>query len=182
MLIKENTKAVPEQAVLYKFRVRDFADLFEGLSAEQTHIALEAAFNIKFGSVVSLPDVPEESEEETEEPQTPDQDATDFVENVFNEAVMAMYNISVQETVSDEPVDETEEESDSIEGTAIYKQLEEILTAIIDQFTTALDEDNFNQDVLTLNGEMEFFTRIEIYTYFYDTSNEILSVTLTSTL
>lgn len=174
MLIKENTRAVPEQAVLYKFRVRDFADLFEAFNPEQTHIALEAVLNIVFGKqkpseVISEADNPEESEE----PQNEEEDLLDFEVQLFNDAVMALYN---------EKMIDSEEQVEDIESTREYKELEEALTAILEHFSAALAEDNFNQDVMTLQGEMEFFTRIEIYTCHYDTKYEILSITLTSTL
>jgi hypothetical protein len=166
MLSKSTNAIIPEQAVSYKFKVRDFADLFEGLNPEQIHVALEGAMNIVF--VKPLP-VAGSDENQTEEDDQLDHESQVTANTVF--ALVAHGQSDETEGVAEiDPEDNPE-----------YAKYEEIFQAIVAKFAAEVAADEFNQDVVTLHGEMEYFNRIELFTYFYDTKNEVLSVTIIST-
>lgn len=174
MLSKSTNAIIPETAVSYKFKVRDFADLFEGMSPEQIHVALEGALNIVFARPKSNMVIVEGAEADIEE-QTDEEDQLDHESQVVSNTVFAL--VAHGHTDDSAPLDE----SIDMEDTPEYAQMEEAFQSIVSKFAAEVTEDKFNQDVVTLHGEMEYFAHIELFTYFYDTKNEVLSVTLIST-
>lgn len=170
MLSKSTNTIIPEQAVSYKFKVRDFADLFEGLNPEQIHVALEGALNIAFGRP-SLSTVIDKAEVD-QELQTEEEDQIDHETLITSNTIFAL----AAHANTDEDFGTSIEPEDPL-----YQQMEETFQAIVDRFTQELAVDEFNQDIVTLHGEMEYFNRIELFTYFYDTKSEVLSVTIIST-
>lgn len=164
MLSKSTNTIIPEQAVSYKFKVPDFADLFDGLNPEQIHVALEGALNITFGKpAVGLV---------RDEEQTDEEDQLDHESQIVSNTVFAM----VAHGNADEDFGTSVEPEDPA-----YLQMEETFQAIVGKFAHEIAEDKFNQDIVTLHGEMEYFNHIELFTYYYDVKNEVLSVTIIST-
>lgn len=179
MLSQSTNAIVPDQAVTYKFKVPEFAELFESLSPEQIHIALEGALNVVFAQAaaknllaVAAGDLEEEEEQNEEE------DQLDHEAQIISSVTFALFaHHQGQEAEAGAELVPVEDP----ENTPEYAQLEETFRTIIDHFALAITADEYNQDVTTLYGEMQFFNHIELFTYSYDTKNEVLSVTLTAT-
>lgn len=173
----------PEQSmVTYKFKSPDLGECFEALNGEQAHIALEGALNIIFAKPQgSLEDVmgagTDAPDDEVEEPQSEEEDQIDHEGTVTGATVLALFDH--QQGIEAEaagitdmvPVDEPE-------NSPLYRQMEEIFDNIVQKLSGDIAEDKYNQDVITLFGEMEFFSRIELFTYQYDSKTDQLTVTL----
>ncbi len=174
MLSNASNAIIPEQAVSYKFKMRDLADLFDGLTPEQIHIALEAALNVTFAKRHPANDVPtaDPSEEQSEE-----ENQLDHESKIVLSALFAMYH---HRAVDEDAAND--EGSDTIEDTPEYQQLEEMLQAIIDKFNAEIVEDKHNTDVDVLRSEMSYFDHIELFTYRYDPKYDILNVTINTTV
>jgi len=181
MLSNTSNAIIPEQAVSYKFKMRDFADLFDGLNPEQIHVSLEAAMNVVFAKKYPANDVPVKDPSQV---QTEEEDQIDHENRVVTSALFAMYHHrTIDEEAVDEVVSEDDTEvSDTIEDTPEYQQLEEMLQAIIDRFSAEISEDKYNTDIEVLRSEMDYFDHIELFTYRYDPKNEILNVTINTTV
>lgn len=180
MLSQSTNAIIPDQAVTYKFKVPEFAELFESLSAEQIHIALEGALNIVFGQAAgkNLLTAANDDSDELEEDQNEEEDQLDHETQIVGATTFALF--AHQQGLDAEASGVTEMVPvEDPENTPQYVQLEETFRGIADQFALAVAADEHNQDVTTLYGEMQFFNRIELFTYSYDTKNEVLSVTLT---
>lgn len=173
----------PEQSmVTYKFRSPDLGDYFESLNPEQAHIALEGALNVIFTrSLGTLEDAmgvgTDAPDEEVEERQNDEENQIDHESTVTSATVLALFDhqqgleaeaAGITEMV---PVDEPENSS-------LYRQMEEIFDGIVQKLSSDIADDKYNQDVITLYGEMEFFSRIELFTYQYDSKIEQLVVTV----
>jgi hypothetical protein len=179
MLSNASNAIIPEQAVSYKFKMRDFADLFDGLNPEQIHVSLEAALNVVFAKNHPVNDVPVKDASQI---QSEEENQLDHETKVVINALFAMYH---HRTIDDEAsVDDPDaiDTSDTIEDTPEYQQLEEMLQAIIDRFSAEIIEDKYNTDVEVLRSEMDYFDHIELFTYRYDPKNEILNVTINTTV
>lgn len=165
------------QAVLYKFKIPDLADHFETFSPEQTHIALEGALNIIFGQPVVMPQP--EGEEEQEPLQSDEENQIDHESVITSDVVFALF--THQQGLEADAAGITEMVPvEDFENTTLYREMEDRFKAILKAMGDAIGEDSFNQDVITLFGEMEFYNRIELYTYNYNTKTEMLSVTITA--
>lgn len=183
MLSQSTNAIVPEQAVTYKFKVPEFAELFETMSPEQIHISLEGAMNVVFGQATgkNLLAAANDSEEELEEDQSDEEDQLDHESQIVSATTFALFAHRQGLDGEDPDLAEAASAEDS-ENNPEYLQLEETFRSIVEHFSQAIAADEYNQDVTTLFGEMQFYNHIELFTYNYDTKNEVLSVTLTATL
>lgn len=171
MLSQSKNVTIPDQAVTYKFKMPDLADLFEGLSAEQTHIALEGTLNTVFGQPrKDLSSLSVEEEEQDEE-----EDQLDHESEILSATVFALVAHQQGDDGEIVPVE------GDVEDSPLYTQLEETFRGIVDKFAEEVANDKFNQDIITLSGEMQYYNHLELFTYMYDSKNEILSVTVTAT-
>lgn len=171
--INANTAAIAPESnmVTYRFKSPDLGDYFEAFSGEQAHVALEGALNIIFGKPSALPIVnvdDEEPEIQTEEDLKLDHEAQ-IVQDVCY--ALATYQLSNAELAL----------PDDITLDPVHAQMEEAFRGVVAKLSTDITLDKENQDVITLLGEMEFFNRIELFNHNYDSKNEILMVTLSST-
>lgn len=182
MLSQSTNAIIPDQAVTYKFKVPEFAELFESLSAEQIHIALEGALNITFGQAVAKNLLAiAGNDDESEEDQSEEEDQLDHETQIVAATTFALF--AHQQGQDEETADGDESTSvEDPENSPQYAQLEETFRGIADHLALAIAADEYNQDVTTLYGEMQFFNHIELFTYAYDTKNEVLSVTLTASV
>ncbi|AEV89524.1 hypothetical protein OBP_087 [Pseudomonas phage OBP] len=183
------TLPATEQAmVTYKFKCPDLAEFFETLNPEQSHIALEGALNIIFAKPpMSLEDVmapmgdgtEAPDEDEIEPPQSEEECQMDHEGSVTQATVLALFDhqqgiLAEAAGITDMvPVDDPE-------NSPLYQQMEEIFGNIVTKLSSDITEDRFNQDVITLYGEMEFFSRIEMFTYQYNTKTDQLIVTISA--
>lgn len=172
-LLSNTMKTPTDSMVAYKFKVPDLADHFETFSPEQAHVILEGALNIIFGNPRDPLALPLVDGDEVE-PAPTDRDLavnreTQIVEDVgFALAAMAPVEDDTGLAVLTDEVDQ--------------QGYEQIFSAIVEKISADLTADKFNQDIVTLHGEMEFFSRIELYTYHYNTECGLLSVTLAATV
>lgn len=181
MLSQSTNAIIPDQAVTYKFKVGEFAELFESMSPEQIHIALEGALNVVFGQPAAKNMLSSNDEDEQEDEQDENEDQLDHETQIVGATTFALF--AHQQGLDAEASGLTEMVPvEDPENTPQYAQLEETFRAIIERFADAIAEDKYNQDVTTLYGEMQFFNHIELFTYNYDTKNEVLAVTVTSTV
>lgn len=162
----------PESAVSYKFKIPELSDLFEPFSPEQIHVTLEGAFNIIFSRPSQEQIAPEEVEAASN-----DDVVFDHEEQITSNVVFALF-AHQSGTEVDEDTEVEEVPTSEIENSEQYASLEETFQEIVTKISNDIAADKHNQDVTTLFGEMEFFKRIELYTYYYDTKNEVLTVTL----
>lgn len=174
---------VPQLApVVYKFKIPQLADYFEGLSMEQCHVALEGALNIIFAS--PLPDQSGlglqgdvlQSEEE---------DLLDHEQMVIAEVAYQLYLYQLAHNTGVEEVGEFIQfisPEEDYENSETYVFMETNFRTILNKLSAEIAEDHFNQDIVTLYDEMCFFTRIQLYTHNYDTKSEVLYVSLVATI
>ncbi|QYN80008.1 hypothetical protein PQD71_gp115 [Kosakonia phage Kc263] len=175
---------IPELApVTYKFKIPQLADYFEGLSTEQSHVVIEGVLNIVFARPT-----PDQSglALEGDPLQDDDEDLLDHEQQIITDVAFAIYahqlginagfgEIDGLAMVSIEP-------EEDFENSQLYGQLEMMFRSILNKMSAEIAEDRFNQDVATLYEEMSFFNRIELYSHNYNTTTEILTVTLAATL
>lgn len=187
MLTQPANAIAPDQAVTYKFKVREFEELFEELSPEQIHIALEGSLNIVFSqpaaslSLLAASDEDDSNDdEEVEEEQSLEEDQIDHEALVTASSTFALF--AHQTGLDAEAAGITEMVPvDDPENTPLYAKMEETFRLITEKLASEISVDEYNQDVVTLYGEMQYFNHIELYTYFYDSKNEVLSVTISAT-
>lgn len=178
-----------QSLVTYKFKSPDLGDYFETLNADQAHIALEGALNIIFGKPqLSLDDVmtpmgdgteaPEE--DESDEIQSDEENQIDHESVVGAATVLALFDH--QQGIEAEAAGITEMVPVEFpENCPLYQQMEEIFSNIVTKLSDDIAADKFNQDIITLFGEMEFFNRLELFTYQYDSKSDLLSITVAAT-
>ena len=186
MLSAINAAVPTESMVTYKFKIRDLADLFESFTPEQSHIALEGALNIIFGrNPEALACIQLQDGEEVEPPPTIEEVHQDYETQIMSEVSYALYchqmTADAAATVPDGCA-VSWEIPDDYENSELYQRMEDMFRGIVQRINDEITADKFNQDVITLHGEMEFFSRIELYTYNYNTDCEILSVTIAAML
>jgi len=174
------TKFKPEPAltaVTYKFKVPALADYFEGLSGEQCHVALEGALNIIFA--VPAPDQSGLALE-GDVPQNEDEDLIDHEQRIVNDVTFALYAHQLGNEIG--LIGTVDVVEDDYENTPLYSNFESMFRTIVNKLADEINEDRFNQDVVTLYEEMQFYHRIELYNHYYSTESEILTVTVMCTL
>lgn len=179
MLSQSVNTVIPDQAVSYKFKVPEFAELFESLSPEQIHVSLEGALNIIFTQTSAKSSMPagDDDNDEVEDEQNEEEDQLDHEAEIVAATTFALF--AHQQGLDAEASGVTEMVPvEDPENTPQYAQLEDTFRAIVDKFAEAISADEYNQDVTTLYGEMQFFNHIELFTYNYDTKHEVLSVTI----
>lgn len=179
MLSQSVNTVIPDQAVSYKFKVPEFAELFESLSPEQIHISLEGALNIIFAqpSKNVLEAAANDDSDEMEDEQNEEEDQLDHEAAIVAATTFALF--AHQQGLDAEASGVTEMVPvEDPENTPQYAQLEDTFRAIVDKFAEAISADEYNQDITTLYGEMQFFNHIELFTYNYDTKHEVLGVTI----
>lgn len=168
--------------VVYKFKIPQLADYFEGLSMEQCHVALEGALNIIFANPT-----PDQSGLALAGDlfQTEDDDLQDHEQKITEEVAYQLYlyrlayNTGIEE--AGEFIQFIEPEED-YENSETYIFMETNFKTILNKLSAEIAEDIFNQDIGTLYDEMSFFQRIQLYTHNYDTQSEVLYVSLVATL
>ncbi|UQT03449.1 hypothetical protein YUBABA_02470 [Serratia phage vB_SmaM-Yubaba] len=185
MLQATNASGITENMVTYKFKISELADLFETFTPEQSHIALEGALNIIFGRPSGVLQAVKLEGEEAEPEQTPEELQQDHETQIVGEVAYALYCHQMTAEAAALVPDGCATAwtiPDDYENTEEYQRMEEMFRGIVAHISNAIAADKFNQDVITLHGEMEFFSRIELYTYNYNTNIEILSVTIAAML
>lgn len=65
-----------------------------------------------------------------------------------------------------------------ITDTEQYQQVNTMFATIVSKLALEFGLDKYNQDIVTMMGEMSFHNRIELYTYNYDALTELLHVTV----
>lgn len=187
MLTQPTNAVAPDQAVTYKFKVREFEELFEELSPEQIHIALEGSLNIVFAqpqaklNMLAAVEEDEVSEDEIEEEQTLEEDQLDFEALIVGSTAFALFAHQTGLDAEAAGITEMVPVEDP-ENTPLYAKMEETFRLIVEKLASEISADEYNQDVVTLYGEMQYFNHIELFTYFYDSKNEVLSVTISATV
>lgn len=162
--------------VTYRLNSTDLQDYFEVLEAEQIHIALEGALNIIFGrpsnSISSA--ISELVGDGLANLGVEDEDTEDELTHEAQIVSDVAFAITAREIGADvlqmDGVDPMDHEK--------YPFFESLFNSIVTKLSADFAADKYNQDVVTLTGEMDFFTRIELYTYQYDTNNNILTFTI----
>lgn len=164
-----------EDMVTYKFKVPGLADLFEMFSPRQSHIALEGALNVIFGRTsAALPVGAQVDGDESEAAPSVEDDALDHETQIVQDVTYALYaHQKTEDGLGVVP--------DDYENDLEYQMLETSFRTIFTKLSNDLTADKFNQDVITLHGEMEFFKRIELFSYNYNVEHELLSVTVATT-
>lgn len=158
-----------ESMVTYKFKCPDLADHFEAFNAEQTHVILEGALNIIFGHPSTL-SAESTDTDDLEQLPTPDELPLNHEDRITADVGFALQALALNNESGldgDNQIDDSE-------------NLENQFSTIVEKLANDIGNDKYNQDVITLYGEMEFFNRIELYTYNYSTEHGILSVTVTA--
>lgn len=174
MLQVSSTTVPPERAVKYKFKSVDLSEYFEELSPEQTHIALEGALNSIFGQATIDP---AGLSEEGDGNVTDEEDRLDHVTTVASDTVIALFDAELEKFSKEEGIVSFQMD-DNPEESPLSLKLEGIFNNIVEKLQDDIVEDKYNQDITTLQGEMEFFSRLELFTYQYDSKNGVLSVTV----
>lgn len=174
-----------DDMVSYKFKVPGLADLFELFSPKQSHIALEGALNIIFGRTAAAVAVGAIVDgDESEEAPTAEDDALDHETQIVQDVTYALYVHQKSEeagVAAGEGITTMWVIPEDYENELEYQMLETSFRSIFTKLSNDLTADEFNQDVITLHGEMEFFKRIELFTYNYNIQNELLTVTIATT-
>lgn len=168
--------------VVYKFRIPQLADYFEGLSMEQCHVALEGALNIIFANPI-----PDQSGLALQGDllQSEEEDLLDHEQTVITEVAYQLYLYQLAHNTGVEEVGEFIQfvsPEDDYENSEIYVFMETNFRTILNKLAAEIAEDTFNQDIVTLYDEMSFFNRIQLYTHNYDTKSEILYISLIATM
>lgn len=184
-MLQTSNAAVPsENMVTYKFKVTDLADLFESFTPEQSHIALEGALNIIFGrDPAALACVSIEDNGEVEPAPSEEDAKLDYETQIVGEVAYALYchQMTADAAALFAGVGAVSWEiPDDYENSELYQRMEEMFRGIVTKIATDISADKFNQDVITLHGEMEFFSHIELFTYNYNSDHDMLSVTITA--
>lgn len=186
-MLQTSNSAVPsENMVTYKFKVTDLADLFESFTPEQSHIALEGALNIIFGrDPAALACISIEDNGEVEPAPSEEDVKLDYETQIVGEVAYALYCHQMTAEAASLVPDGCATAwfiPDDYENTEQYQRMEEMFRGIVTKIATDISADKFNQDVITLHGEMEFFSRIELFTYNYNSNHDMLSVTIAAML
>lgn len=185
MLQSTNAAGITENMVTYKFKVPDLADLFETFTPDQSHIALEGALNIIFGRAPAQLAAVKLEGEEAEPEQTEEELQQDHETQIVGEVAYALYCHQMGAEAAalvPEGCATAWTIPEDYENSEQYQRMEEMFRGIVSHISNHIAADKFNQDVITLHGEMEFFSRIELYTYNYNTDCEVLSVTIAAML
>lgn len=174
-----------EDMVTYKFKVPGLADLFEMFSPRQSHIALEGALNVIFGRTnAALPVGAQVDGDESEAAPTAEDDALDHETQIVQDVTYALYTHQMADNAgaaTGEGITTMWVIPENYENELEYQMLETSFRTIFTKLSNDLTADKFNQDVITLHGEMEFFKRIELFSYNYNVEHELLSVTVATT-
>lgn len=181
-MLQTSNAAIPtENMVTYKFKVPDLADFFESFTPEQSHIALEGALNVIFGrssTMVAL--TPLEEDGVVEPLLSEDEEKENYEDQITAEVGFALYTHQLTANAGDNLL--LAQVPEDYESTELYKQMEDMFSNIVNKLALEFSEDKYNQDIVTLMGEMEFFSRIELFTYNYNTDCGLLMVTLAAML
>lgn len=184
-MLNSNVLVGGEDLVSYKFKVPDLADLFETFSPDQSHIALEGALNIIFGRTASaIPVLALVDGEESEPAPSEDDDALDHETQIVSSVAYALYchqKSTDAAALVPEGCATAWAIPEDYENDIVYQQMEDQFRNIVSKISNDLTADEFNQDIITLHGEMEFFNRIELMEYNYNTQCELLTVTVSAT-
>lgn len=163
--------------VTYRLNCPDLQDYFEVLDGEQIHIALEGALNVIFGKPVNSVENTISGLLGTSLP--PSIGLGEDVEDELTHEAQIVADVAFALTARELSVDAVVSmlETDPIEHEK-YPFYESLFNSIITKLSECVANDKYNQDVVTLTGEMDFFHRIELYTYQFNTNCNVLTVTI----
>lgn len=162
-----------KQMVSFRFKVPDLQEHFDTFDVTQSLLALEGALNIIFGGNTPTPALPESMEAEMAEDILMDREEDLTVTYVT--AITSISEANGQNSVLD-PIMTT---LDDIGDTPLYQMNHTFFQQIVSKLSLEFNEDMYNQDIVTIQGEMMFMNRIELYSYNYDALTELLCITVT---
>lgn len=157
-----------KQMVSFRFKVPDLQDHFESFDPAQSLLALEGALNIIFGGNSGTPAIPESMEAMLEEDTLMDRE-----EDLTVTYVSAITSIAEANSMGS-VLDSILTPLDDIGDTPLYQMNYTLFQQIVSKLSLEFNEDKYNQDIVTMQGEMMFMNRIEVYSYNYDALTELL--------
>ncbi|EBY9764050.1 hypothetical protein D5W64_13130 [Salmonella enterica subsp. enterica serovar Saintpaul] len=184
-MLNSNALIGAEDMVNYKFKIPDLADLFETFTPDMSHIALEGALNIIFGRAsAAIPVGALVDGDESEDAPTEEDNILDHETQIVSAVTYALYThqkAADAQAAAGEGITTMWQIPEDYENDMMYQMLEDQFRNIVSKISNDITADQFNQDVTTLHGEMEFFNRIELMNYNYNTQCELLTVTISAT-
>lgn len=177
--------------VSFRFKVPDLEDHFETFNSEQSLLALEGAMNIIFGGSNNVPQSMEElvkipvlsceiiglNPEDIEMDQTQEELALEHETQITTNIVTAITTIA-EANMANDVMDMMALNMDDIGDTPLYQANLDLFQQIVAKLSLEFNEDKFNQDIVTILGEMMFHSRIEVYSFTYDPMNSLLNLTV----